>query len=175
MYSSLKDWNNLNLNQLEQTGNYKVHRTTKKIPYEVFLLEKKHLRKISDPLSFESNNTESITRYVRQENTVHFCSKWYSVLLSIYKKQAQVRLYIADNLLKICNPSTGEVIAGYTFPHEKGRIFKNRNHSRERSTSFELMKQELITLFAHNEARDYIEKISINYGRYCRYQFVLIK
>lgn len=175
VYSTLEDWNDRSLNWLERTGNYKVHNTTKKRPYEVFLLEKQHLRKISDPLSFESNYTESITRNVRKDNTVHFRSNRYSVPLGTYTKLAHVRLHIADNLLKICDPSTGEVIADHTISLEKGRLIKNRNHSRERSTSLEVMKQELITLLAHDKAKVYIEKISTDYGRYRRDQFSLIK
>ncbi|MFP3324952.1 IS21 family transposase, partial [Planococcus sp. SIMBA_160] len=92
VYSTLEDWNDRSLNWLERTGNYKVHNTTKKRPYEVFLLEKQHLRKISDPLSFESNYTESITRNVRKDNTVHFRSNRYSVPLGTYTKLANVRL-----------------------------------------------------------------------------------
>ncbi len=175
VYSTLEDWNDRSLNWLERTGNYKVHNTTKKRPYEVFLLEKQHLRKISDPLSFESNYTESITRNVRKDNTVHFRSNRYSLPLGTYTKLAHVRLYSADNSLKICDPSTGEVIADHPISLEKGRLIKNRNHSRERSTSLEVMKQELITLLAHDKAKDYIDKISTDYGRYRRDQFSLIK
>ncbi len=175
VYSTLEDWNARSLKWLERTGNYKVHNTTKKRPYEVFLLEKQHLRKISDSLSFESNCTESITRNVRKDNTVHYQSNRYSVPIGTYSEQAIVRMQIAGNLLKICDPSTGEIMAEHTLSEEKGRLVKNRNHSRERSTSLELLKQELVTLLAHDNAADYIEKISKDYGRYRRDQFALIK
>ena len=52
VFSILEDWNEKGLKWLERTGNYKVHNTTKKRPFEVFLLEKQHLRKVSGPLSF---------------------------------------------------------------------------------------------------------------------------
>lgn len=175
VYSSLEDWNDRSLKWLERTGNYKVHNTTKKRPFEVFLLEKQHLRKISGPLSFESNYTESITRNVRKDNTVHFQSNRYSVPVGTYTKIACVRLHIRDNSLKICDPSTGEIIAEHTISKEKGKLIKNRNHSRERSKSLDLLRQELITLLAHEKATHYIERISEDYGRYRRDQFTLIK
>ena len=62
VYSTLEDWNERALKWLERTGNYKVHNTTKKRPFEVFLLEKQHLKKVSSPLSLlESNHTEIMT------------------------------------------------------------------------------------------------------------------
>ena len=54
-------------------------------------------------------------------------------------------------------------------------MIKNRNHSRERSKSLDLLRQELITLLAHEKATHYIERISEDYGRYRRDQFTLIK
>jgi transposase len=175
VYSNLEDWNDRSLKWLERTGNYKVHNTTKKRPYEVFLLEKQHLRKISDPLSSESNYTEIITRNVRKDNTVHFQSNRYSVPVGTYTRQAIVHLHIVDHSLKIYDSSTGEVFAEHTISQEKGRLVKNRNHSRERSKSLDLLRKELVTLLAHDKALNYIEKISNDYGRYRRDQFVLIK
>ena len=175
MYSTLEDWNNRSLKWLERTGNFKVHNTTKKRPYEVFLLEKQHLRKISNPLSYESNYTEIITRNVRKDNTVHFKSNRYSVPVGTYTRQAIVHIHIADYVLKICDPSTGEIIAEHSISQDKGRLVKNRNHSRERSKSLDLLRQELIALLAHEKATNYIDKVSKDYGRYRRDQFTLIK
>ncbi|MFP7473382.1 IS21 family transposase [Niallia taxi] len=175
VYSTLEDWNNRSLKWLERTGNFKVHNTTKKRPYEVFLLEKQHLRKISNPLSYESNYTEIITRNVRKDNTVHFKSNRYSVPVGTYTRQVIVHIHIADYVLKICDPSTGEIIAEHSISQDKGRLVKNRNHSRERSKSLDLLRQELIALLAHEKATNYIDKVSKDYGRYRRDQFTLIK
>lgn len=175
VYSSIEDWNDRSLKWLERTGNYKVHNTIKKRPFEVFLLEKQHLRMISNPLSSESNHTESISRNVRKDNTVQFRSNRYSVPIGTYTRQTIVHLYIVDQVLKICDFSTGEIIAEHTISLDKGKLIKNRNHSRERSKSLDILKQELITLLAHTKAIDYIEKISTEYGRYRRDQFTLIK
>lgn len=175
VYSTLEDWNDRSLKWLERTGNYKVHNTTKKRPCEVFLLEKQHLRKISDQLSFESNHTEIITRNVRKDNTVHYQSNRYSVPVGTHANHAVVRLYIIEDSLKICDSSTGEVLAEHSISRERGKLIKNRNHSRERSKSIDLLKQEVITLLAHDKAVSFIERISKDYARYRRDQFTLIK
>jgi Integrase core domain len=175
VYSTLDDWNDRSLKWLERTGNYKVHNTTKKRPYEVFLLEKQHLRKISDSLSSESTYTKIISRNVRKDNTIHFQSNRYSVPIGTYNRKPIVHLYIADQLLKICDSSTGEIIAEHFISPDKGKLIKNRNHSRERSKSLDLLKQEVISLLAHDQAACYIEKISNEYGRYRRDQYTLIK
>ncbi|WP_024865701.1 hypothetical protein [Butyrivibrio sp. FCS014] len=56
---------------LERTGNAKVHETTKKIPAEVFALEKEYLIPVSE-YSFEKPVNESITYQVRKDNVVLF-------------------------------------------------------------------------------------------------------
>lgn len=175
VYSNLEDWNVKGLKWLERTGNYKVHNTTKKRPFEVFLLEKQHLRKISDPLSFESNYTESITRNVRKDNTVHYLSNRYSVPLGTYNKAALVHLHIFEGILKICDPATGEIIQEHPISSEKGKLIKDRGHSRERSKSLESLKQEVIDLLSDKRAADFIQRIDEEYGRYRRDQYIILK
>jgi hypothetical protein len=54
---------------LERTGNGKVHEETKKIPAEVFALEKQHLRPV--PPTFNSNADGSmVTTPIRKNNTI---------------------------------------------------------------------------------------------------------
>ena len=175
VYSNLEDWNTKGLKWLERTGNYKVHNTTKKRPFEVFLLEKQHLRKIPDPLSFESNYTESITRNVRKDNTVHYLSNRYSVPLGTYNKVALVHLHIFEGILKICDPATGEIIQKHPISSEKGKLIKDRGHSRERSKSLESLKQEVLDILSHKMAADFIHRIDEEYGRYRRDQYIILK
>lgn len=60
---------------LDRTGNALIHHTTKKIPAEVFALEKQHLRPV--PNKIQTPGT-SITRTVRKDNTV-----WYEVSVKL--------------------------------------------------------------------------------------------
>ncbi|MEK4670665.1 hypothetical protein MKX82_25220 [Niallia sp. FSL R7-0271] len=80
--------------------------------------------------------------------------------MGTYTRQAIVHIHIADYVQKICDPSTGEIIAEHSISQDKGRLVKNKNHSRERSKSLALLRQELIAFLAHDKATNYIDKVS---------------
>ncbi len=64
---------------LERTGNGKVHNTTKKIPAEVFALEKQHLVPVPHKISIST--TKIITRVVRKDNTIVYQGNRYALPL----------------------------------------------------------------------------------------------
>lgn len=176
VYDTLEDWNERAWQWLERTGNYKVHNTTKKRPFEVFLLEKQHLRKVSTSLSLsESPSSEIITRNVTKDNTIRFESNRYSVPIGTYNKIKTVQIHMKGQQLLVIDSSSGEILAEHTICTEKGKLVKNRNHSRDRSTSLEQLKQKVINLFAHDEAASYIGTICDTYGRYRRDQLTLLQ
>lgn len=177
VFSTIGDWNERAWNWLERTGNYKVHQTTKKRPFEVFQLEKKHLRKISSPLSItESNPTEIITRNVNKDNTIRYQSNRYSVPLGTYTKCPKVKLQIKKEQLIIIEPATGEILAKHTISMEKGKLIKNMNHARDRTKSIDYLKQKIIRLFPNGEAaKQYINEICQRYGRYRRDQLLILQ
>ena len=176
VFSTIEDWNEKAWKWLERTGNYKVHHTIKKRPFEVFLLEKQHLRKISSPLSDnESIPNQIITRNVNKDNTVRFQSNRYSVPIGTYTKCPQVKLQINKEQLIIVNSETGEILAKHTISSEKGKLIKNRNHTRDRSQSIEVLKKHVLSLFPFEGARRFIDKIYYTYGRYRRDQLLLLQ
>ena len=176
IYTTLEDWNHRSLKWLERTGNYKVHNTTKKRPFEVFLLEKQHLRKVSIPLSIiESTHTEIITRNVSKDNTVRYASNRYSVPLGTYTKYPIIHLVPQGQKLKILAPHTGEILAEHTISLDKGKLIKNLNHGRDRSTSLDQLQRNVLTLFPHEGAEQYIQDVCHTYGRYRRDQLLLFQ
>jgi transposase len=177
VFSTIEDWNEKAWKWLERTGNYKVHHTIKKKPFEVFLLQKQHLRKISSPLSdIESHPTEIITRNVNKDNTIRFQSNRYSVPIGTYTKCPQVHLQINGKQLIIVDSSTGEILAKHTISSEKGKLIKNTNHAKDRSKSIEALKQYVLSLFPNDEeSRRFIEEICHTYGRYRRDQLLLLQ
>lgn len=176
VFSSINNWNERAWQWLERTGNYKVHNTTKKRPFEVFLLEKQHLRKVSPSLSFsESQHKKIITRNVNKDNTVRFESNRYSVPVGTYSQCKQVQLHISGQELTIFNKLTGEIITRHAISLEKGQLIKNRNHSRDRSKTINQLKQNVLKLFTHEKSSDFIEEICRRYGRYRRDQLLLLQ
>ncbi|MBO8138828.1 MAG: IS21 family transposase [Desulfotomaculum sp.] len=73
VYYSLDKLNEQWLDWLEHTGNGKKHNITKKIPAEVFLKEKKHLRPVPTTIPIQPPD-DSISRLVRKDNTILFKS-----------------------------------------------------------------------------------------------------
>lgn len=67
IFSEINSFNEDCLAWLERTGNQKVHETTKKIPAEVFALEKEYLKPVSE-YSFVKPVNESIDHLVHKDN-----------------------------------------------------------------------------------------------------------
>lgn len=79
MNQVIKDW-------LERRGNGKEHGRTKKVPAEVFPLEKQHLI----PVDKKINNTlptNSIERTVRKNNTIYYLANEYSLPPGTYDEK----------------------------------------------------------------------------------------
>lgn len=71
IFDDIYAFNDDSFKWLERTGNKKVHEVTKKVPAEVFTLEKEHLLQVPNLfLNIESNN--SLTYMVQKNNTVLF-------------------------------------------------------------------------------------------------------
>ncbi|SHH28059.1 hypothetical protein SAMN02745177_02073, partial [Desulforamulus hydrothermalis Lam5 = DSM 18033] len=97
MFFNLDKLNEDCLAWLERTGNGKKHNTTKKIPAEVFVLEKQHLRPVLEKM--EISCTNSITRRVRKDNTVWYNGNRYSVPLAV--KPPIIRVFIPKSSFSI--------------------------------------------------------------------------
>lgn len=175
VFKTIENWNERAWNWLERTGNYNVHNTTKKRPFEVFALEKKHLRKTSSSLlRYKSHDNQSITRNVNKDNIIRFKSNRYSVPIGTYSTCKQVNIQLSNQKLIITNVENGEIIATHKVCMEKGKLIKNSNHSRDRSKTIDQLKQKVLTLFTHNKSNEFIEEICKKYGRYRRDQLQLL-
>jgi len=180
VFGDIDDWNQRAWQWLERTGNKNVHQTTKKRPVEVFLVEKQHLQPVSLLLSNESNHSPSITRNVGKDNTIRFKSNRYSVPLGTYGSQAENQVFIEikdgeTGTLLIRKQREGEIIAEHQISTEKGKLIKNRNHTRDRSKGIDEFKKRVISSFEEQEiAAAYVEEICLKYSRYRRDQLTIL-
>jgi len=83
LFTDIDTFNEDCLKWLKRTGNGKVHSITKKIPAEVFTLEKEHLEPISH-FRFDQQINSSITYPVRKINTVLYKQNRYQVPIDTY-------------------------------------------------------------------------------------------
>ncbi|WP_217634752.1 IS3 family transposase [Paenibacillus naphthalenovorans] len=99
MFVSVDKLNEECLSWLDRTGNALVHHTTKKIPAEVFAIEKQHLRPVLEKIK---SPKMSITRTVRKDNTIWYEGNRYSVPLGTYDGTAkEVGVQACETRLRI--------------------------------------------------------------------------
>lgn len=156
---------------LTRTGNAKVHGTTKKVPAEVFELERAHLRPILTAMEIAPDI--SIFRKVRKDNTILFESNRYSVPLGTYNKEKEVSIEVTDGRLIISQIFGDYVIAEHPICSGKGKLIKNNNHGRNRQQGID----ELLTALSkelNGLCDEFLQEIRRRKGRYVRDQFGLI-
>nr|WP_249365454.1 IS21 family transposase [Cytobacillus citreus] len=181
IYRGIDKWNEEGMAWLKRTGNYKIHNTTKKRPVDVFLLEKQHLRPISEstnrfPIDSKNQFDSSITRTVRKDNTIRYNSNRYSVPLGTFGKYPQVAISETDDgYLVICDPETGELVAKHSVSQEKGKLIQDRQHTRDRTKGIDVYIQTVAEQFDNLDiALSFLESVKNAYPRYIRDQLQLI-
>jgi transposase len=176
VYYNLDKLNEQCLDWLGRTGNGKMHNITKKIPAEVFLEEKKHLRPVPTTISITLAD-DSISRLVRKDNTISYKGNRYSVPLGTYDgTEKYVKVNVADkDTLIIRDMETELEITRHPLCHEKGKLIKNNNHSRDRTKGIpEYLKKVTELLGNTTVARDFLDRIYELKPRYIRDQLQLI-
>jgi transposase len=176
LFINLEKWNEDCIKWLELRANAKIHGTTKKIPAQVFTVEKKYLKPVSEKITKYSSDT-SITYQVRKDNTVLIKGNRYTVPLGTYKnpdtyvkvleKNGEYLIYDFDNESKL---------AAHKISQVKGVIVRNNNHRRKRSDSIDTLFKKVTILFPNTERiNDFLNTIRKEKPRYIRDQLLLIK
>jgi hypothetical protein len=178
VYSSLDVWNEQSLKWLSRTGNYNVHHTTKKRPFEVHALKKQHLQRVSTEFSFENNYKPSIKRSIRKDNVISYLSNRYSVPTGTYRPQISNIAYLdmtEDNQLIIRLTPDGEIIASHTLAAGKGQLIQDKNHKRKRSTKLTEWEMEIRKKFSNKDKIDkFITSLKERYPRHMGDQLTVL-
>ena len=172
-FYDINQWNNDCDAWLKRTGNGKVHSETKKIPAEIFELEKKHLKPV---ILFNDNipSNNSLTTPVRKNNTIRYNASRYSVPIGTYTLFKEVSVQEIDDHLEIYDP-TGKLIASHELAVSPGELKRNNNHVRDNSEKIKnLMEQAKKALGDTPEANEFLSIIHKRRGRYIRDQLHLI-
>lgn len=156
---------------LERTGNGKVHSTTKKVPAEVFELERAHLRPILTAMEIAPD--ASIARKVRKDNTILFESNRYSVPLGTYTKEKEVSIEVKDGKLIISQIFGDYIIAEHPLCAGKGKLIKNNHHGRDVEAGISELFTALSTSL-NGLCDEFLQQIRERKQRYVRDQFGLI-
>ena len=175
----LKDIDSFNedcLAWLERTGNAEEHGTTKKIPAEVFAIEKDYLIPVSE-YSFAKPSDESITYQVRKDNVVLYKSNRYRVPKGTYEKGKRVYMIPEDGKVSIVDVETGVLYAKHTICEGKGELVgDSRRDYSAKSKSILEMEASTKELFGGGDAVDnFLEHVHHERSRYYRDQLGVIR
>lgn len=177
VFHGIDRWNEDCFKWLKRRGNGKIHETTRKIPAEVFLEEKKYLQPVTEKLISKSR-TLSITYQVRKDNTVPIQGNRYTVPRGTYKgPNTYVGVTkIGNKHLIILEIETEKELANFEIPDTKGNLVRNNNHSRDKSQKIDpLMKRVAEKFSDHPKAQAFFEEIHKEKPRYIRDQLALIE
>lgn len=176
-FINIDRWNEDCLKWLKRRGNGKLHATTRKIPAEVFLEEKKYLRPVTDKI-ISNPHSISIAYQVRKDNTVPIQGNRYTVPRGTYKgPHTYVGVNkIDNNFLIIFDLESGSELARHEIPQTKGNLVRNNDHKRDKSSKVSSMIENTSGKFSDREkARLFLEEIHKEKPRYIRDQIMLIE
>ena len=164
---------------LSRCGNKKKHSITKKIPAEVFEVEREYLT----PISYENNNIPDgniLTRAVRKDNTVFYQGNRYSVPIGTYNTHKEVELEIKENELWIYDVFRDVLLAKHNISIEKGSLIQNRHHLRNTEEKIMELQNKLLEKLAvsaedREKATMFLEGIKREKSRYARDQYKIIE
>ena len=177
VFYGIDRWNEDCLKWLKRRGNGKIHATTRKIPAEVFLEEKKYLQPVTEKLISKSR-TLSITYQVRKDNTVPIQGNRYTVPRGTYKgPNTYVGVTkIGNKQLIIFDLETEKELAKFEIPDTKGNLVRNNNHARDKSQKISFLIKRVAERFSKIEkAQAFFEEIHKEKPRYIRDQLALIE
>ena len=176
IFRDIDSFNKECLAWLARTGNAKEHGTTKKIPAEVFAIEKEYLVPVSE-YSFAKPNDKSITYGIRKDNTVLYSGNRYRVPVGTYRKGRRAHVVIEGEDVIIEDTETGVLLAQHPLCHEKGQLIgdKTRNFRDKSKTILEL-EAAVKMLFGETDGLDmYLTRIHSEKTRYYRDQLGVIR
>lgn len=173
-FTNIDDFNNLCLGWLERTGNAKVHGTTKKVPAEIYILEREHLQQVP-PFLFEEEectNKAIIPYSLAKDNTVTYKSNRYQLPKGTYSiKQKEVGVICEENKIEFFNLETNENINTYDISKDKGKLISNITRETTPDLKVLELKSEILSLFSdQNLIVQYIENIERLKKRYIKAQ-----
>ena len=166
--------NGQSIDWLGRTANAKIHSTTKKVPYEEWLIEREYLRPMMDSFKPEKALND---HDVRKDNTITYKGNFYRVPVGTFKPpKTTVRTEITDDNRMIIYDADNHKIASHKIYRGEGKTIGGSNYKRDFSSGIDQLMDELSSLFANpDQAMEYFLQIRKDKPRYIRDQLQYIK
>lgn len=171
LFTSLKDWNQAQIDWLKRTGNQKEHGTTKKVPAKVHAVKKQHLQ----PVPLIKLPEDIVTATVRKDNTILYQGNRYSLPLGTYEPGRNLRIVRQENLLQFFDHQTEVLIAEHSIALGRGLLIKAPHHRRDSTKAVtELQEKTLALLGNTTSAQQFLKALRKEKSRYAKDQFELL-
>lgn len=175
IFHDINTFNDASMKWLERTANAKVHDTTKKIPAEVFSIEKKYLIPVPE-LNFNYTVNENIPYSVRKDNIVLYKSNRYRVPKGTYEPGKKVYMLVEDDVICITDVKTGEIYARHPLCHEKGQLIGQKREERDKSKTIKILEENTRKLLGESpKVQQFLDGIHKEKPRYYRDQLGVLK
>ncbi|MBK5263185.1 MAG: IS21 family transposase [Peptostreptococcaceae bacterium] len=174
IFIDIDSFNEDSFKWLVRTGNGKKHEVTKKIPAEVFALEKKHLLPV--PELFEKNSSNiSLTYAVRKNNIILYKQNRYQVPKGTYSPGKEINLMLKGSKMNIVDFETGELIASHQLSTRQGELIKIIHPERDIHSSVDEVYEKVFAALGKTvNAKVLLDSIRREKSRYCKDQFGVI-
>jgi len=173
----IDDFNRDCIAWLERTGNAEEHGTTKKIPAEVFAVEKEYLTPVSE-YSFAKPADDSITYQVRKDNVVLYKSNRYRVPKGTYRPGKRVFMVTEGGMVSIVDSETGVLYAKHPLSTGKGELIGESSRAgRDKSKMILELEDTVRSLLGDCDGMTdpYLSRIHREKRRYYRDQLGVIR
>jgi hypothetical protein len=173
-FIDIESFNEDSCKWLDRTGNGKKHEITKKIPAEMFTLEKEHLLPI--PQRFGENSPcISLTYGVRKNNIVLYKQNRYQVPKGTYCPGRQVNVRVNGNKINIIDVETGELIIEHQISTKQGELVSIIHPERDLHSSVDKVYAKAFAALNNTDsAKILLDNIRKEKVRYCKDQFGVI-
>lgn len=174
IFTNIDDFNELCFDWLKRTGNAKEHSTIKKVPEEMFSLEKEHLQQVPQFLFAKEESNNNIVPYsLAKDNTVTYKSNRYQLPKETYSdKQKEVGVICEENRIIFFSLKTKESINTYEICKGKGKLISNILRNITPDPKVLELKSKILNRYSNeNLIIQYIENIEILKKRYIKSQF----
>jgi len=163
-----------NLAWLQRTANAKVHSTTKKVPYEEWLIEKAYLKPVTGLYEVQRVTDQ---RDVSKDNVISHKGNFYRVPRGTYHPpKTTVRIEENEDSQLIIYNKENKIIATHAIYPGKGKTIGGTHYHRDLSESIDTLICEITDQFTDPEsAKQYCEQIRKDKPRYIRDQMLIIK
>lgn len=170
-FIDIDSFNEDSLKWLDRTGNGKKHEITRRVPAEVFALEKEHLMQV--PQLFEKYSTNiSLIYAVRKNNTILYKQNRYQVPKGTYSPGKEVKLIVKDDKIDIVDIETNELIARHRISTKRGELVQIVHPERDIHNSVDdVYEKALAALGNTDNAKELLDNIRREKSRYCKDQF----